>query len=124
MVNLESSRPRSVVLVVDGERADGDWLPGALADLSYSVTIVSEATPEAIRVAVERGRVECVLLDGPKAFGEATGWGEPSWMRARGKAVPVVMFAGNPGNLRAAVAGAVATRHGPLNGLRGVPVPS
>lgn len=77
------------MLVVGRDRPSADRLSLALEHHSYRVT---------------------VLLDGPSAFGSATAWGEPSWMRARDRTVPVVMFAGGPDDVLAAVTGAAAAR--------------
>jgi DNA-binding response OmpR family regulator len=111
------------VLVVDRARPTGEPLLATLEQYSYEVTMLDDPTPDAVRLAIEALRADVVLLDGPSAFGGATAWGEPSWLRSQGRTVPVVMFAGSTDDLPSALAGARATRHGPLNEARGVPVP-
>ena len=107
---MKPTQLRGIVLVADAARPTHGRLSAALEHHAYRVTVLTDASPQAIRAAVAVEGAECVLLDGPDALGGATAWGEPSWMRDRGRAVPVVMFAGRPDDLLAAVTDAAAAR--------------
>lgn len=90
------------VLVIDDDRDITDLVHAILTDEGFSVSVLHDQRPEAIRMVVNQLEPDCVLLDGesPKSYGES--WGHASWMSGRNRRVPLVMFTGHRTDVREA----------------------
>ena len=88
------SRARHV-LVIDDDRDITELVHAVLTDEGFSVSVLHDQRPEAIRIAVNQLEPDCVLLDGesPKGYGDS--WSHAVWMRGRQRRVPLIMFSGH-----------------------------
>lgn len=90
------------VLIIDDDRDITDLVHAILTDEGFSVSVLHDQRPEAIRMVVNQLEPDCVLLDGesPRGYGES--WGHASWMSGRNRRVPLIMFTGHRLDVREA----------------------
>ncbi len=100
------ARSKGKVLVIDDDRDIAELVYAILTDEGFAVSLLHRQDPDSIRMAVGQLEPDCVLLDGesPKGYGQS--WGEASWLGARSRNVPVIMFSASAADLREAQEGA------------------
>jgi CheY-like chemotaxis protein len=91
---------RRSVLVVDDDHDIAELVHAILTDDGYSVSVVHDQNPHAIRVAINKLEPDCVLLDGasPGEFGMS--WDDAAWITSRSRPVPLVMFTAHKAAIR------------------------
>ena len=100
-----AATPRRRVLVVEDDGVIGDLVHAVLTDEGYDVSLLSEVSDGAIRVAVGRLEPDCVLLDSAGHGDYEPAWLAAVWAHTRSRPVPVVMFTAGQAAVREADAG-------------------
>lgn len=97
-----AERSKGKVLVIDDDRDIADLVYAILTDEGFAVSLLHRQDSDSIRKAVGQVEPDCVLLDGesPKGYGQS--WGEASWLGARSRTVPVIMFSGSTADVHEA----------------------
>ena len=84
--------PHTQVLIIEDEPVIGALVKATLEEAGFSVMVLAPMSPDLLRIAVERLRPACILLDGSNHADYGQSWGDAAWLRAREQPVPVLMF--------------------------------
>jgi DNA-binding response OmpR family regulator len=100
-----SAVARGKVLIVDDDLDITDIVRAILTDEGFSVSVLNDQDPDAIRAAVGQFEPDCVLLDGqsPQELGQS--WDDAAWVTGRARRVPLIMFTAHGADAREAEAG-------------------
>ena len=91
-VSEQLPRTQNSMLIIDDDAGIASLVNDIFSDEGYTVTMIRDRDPEAVRAAVERLRPDCVLLDGAGIGSYGDSWANAAWMTAQIQAVPVIMF--------------------------------
>lgn len=80
------------VLIVDDDRDICDLVHAILTDEGFSVSMLHQQNPDAIRVSINQLEPDCVLLDGASPGDYGLSWDDASWIAGRDRPIPVIMF--------------------------------
>jgi DNA-binding response OmpR family regulator len=89
---MTTDRNAGTVLLVDDDRDIAEIVMAVLDDEGFRVSILEDASPDAVRVAANRLEPDCVLLDGEGLGRYGRSWLDAAWLTERARRVPVVMF--------------------------------
>lgn len=95
-------RPR--ILCVDDDRDIGATVQDILAAEGYDVSCLFEITDGALDREISRLEPDCILLDSASPTHYNNSWTAATWIRARERTVPVVMFSAHLADSREAEA--------------------
>ena len=90
------------VLLIDADADVADLVVAILTDEGYSVSVLENATRDAILAAVGKQEPDCVLLDGSSPAGYGTSWADAAYLAARERSVPTIMFSAHAADIREA----------------------
>lgn len=80
------------VLIVDDDADVADVVQAILSDDGYSVSILVDTAHESILSAVGQQEPDCILLDGSPGSAYGSSWAEATYLAARQRSVPTIMF--------------------------------
>jgi CheY-like chemotaxis protein len=90
------------VLLIDADADVADLVVAILTDEGYSVSVLVNATRDAILAAVGKQEPDCVLLDGSSPAGYGTRWADAAYLAGRERSVPTIMFSAHAADIREA----------------------